>query len=300
MQQRRSRTALPIVGCLVWIGIAGAVDAQTSSASHASHPPAPAASAPESPSLDAPKLQQDVSKLQQQIRLLEQKLQASRQSESQPLPMSMQPGAAPASMSMMDDDMPMPKGNGFSSSGASMSRMGMPMRPSGGMMGSNSMMCMDCMGGMNSQAAMATPSELPGFPGQSHLYHIGATGFFLNHPEHITLTVQQQQSLANIKQQALMKQSDFQRQIDAAEQELWQLTGADQPQLSQIDKKVREIDKLKSDQRINFIRAVGEAANGLTAEQRQQLTGMAPAQSTTPPPMQMPNADKPKDSMGHM
>ena len=147
---------------------------------------------------------------------------------------------------------------------------------------------------------MATPSELPGFPGQSHLYHIGATGFFLNHPEHITLTVQQQQSLANIKQQALMKQSDSQRQIDAAEQELWQLTGADQPQLSQIDKKVREIDKLKSDQRINFIRAVGEAANGLTAEQRQQLTGMAPAQSTTPPPMQMPNADKPKDSMGHM
>ncbi|WP_348240425.1 hypothetical protein, partial [Salmonella enterica] len=77
------------------------------------------------------------------------------------------------------------------------------------------------------------------------------------------------------------------------------LTGADQPQLSQIDKKVREIDKLKSDQRITFIRAVGEAATGLTAEPRQQLPGMAPAQSTTPPPRQMPNADKPKDSMGH-
>ena len=33
---------------------------------------------------------------------------------------------------------------------------------------------------------MSMPSALPGFPGQSHLYHIGATGFFLDHPEHIT------------------------------------------------------------------------------------------------------------------
>jgi len=140
---------------------------------------------------------------------------------------------------------------------------------------------------------MATPSALPGFPGQSHLYHIGATGFFLDHPEHITLTTEQKQALAQRKQQSLMKQGELQRQIDAAEQEMWQLTGADQPQIAEIEKKAREIERLKADQRIAFIRAVGEAGKLLTDQQRKQLTGTAAPQS----PAQKPAAPPPAKTM---
>ena len=39
--------------------------------------------------------------------------------------------------------------------------------------------------------AMVRSSAMPGVPGVSSLYHIGATEFFLNHPEHITLTTKQ-------------------------------------------------------------------------------------------------------------
>ena len=169
------------------------------------------------------------------------------------------------------------------------------------MMDDDDMMGMGAMGGMNSPAAMATPSALPGFPGQSHLYHIGATDFFLDHPQHITLTTQQQQALAQQKQQALLKQGELKRQIDAAEQELWQLTAADQPQVAAIEKKAREIERLRADKRIAFIRSVGDAASVLTPEQRQQLTGMAPAQPATgQTPMSMPDASQQKPAMDHM
>lgn len=59
--------------------------------------------------------------------------------------------------------------------GKGMGMMGM------GMMGGKGM---GMMGGMsnNGMSGMQTPSALPGFPGASHIYHIGATGFFLDHP----------------------------------------------------------------------------------------------------------------------
>ena len=58
------------------------------------------------------------------------------------------------------------------------------------------MCCMKMMGSMSAtpmakkkgMGGMKMSSALPGFPGSSHLYHIGSTGFFLDHPTHITLT----------------------------------------------------------------------------------------------------------------
>jgi len=138
------------------------------------------------------------------------------------------------------------------------------------------------MGGAGSPAAMAMPSALPGFPGASHIYHIGATGFFLDHPEHITLTLEQQTVLSQKKEQALLQQAQFKRRVEEAEQELWVLTAADQPDAAAIDTKVQQIAKLQGDQRIAFIRACGEAATVLTDEQRKQLTGMLPPASTPP------------------
>lgn len=260
-------------------------------------------------------MQQELAKLREQVRLLEQRVKpaAGGATAAQNRPAMAKPAMKKAGMGMgmeTEDDMDMPMGDPPPDASMPMPSGGMgmemdmmkrmeKMRPK---MSDDGMMGMGAMGGMNSAAAMATPSALPGFPGQSHLYHIGATGFFLDHPEHITLTTQQKQALAQRKQQALLKQGEVQRQIDAAEQEMWQLTGADQPQIAEVEKKAREIERLRADQRITFIRAVGEAAKALTDQQRKQLTGMAPAQSTADPaPMSMPDKAAPKaDKMGHM
>lgn len=72
------------------------------------------------------------------------------------------------------------------------------------------------------------------------------------------------------------------RKNDEAEQALWILTAAEQPDAAAIETKVREIEKSKSDARLVFVRAVGEAAKALNAEQRKMVLGMAPMPSTAP------------------
>lgn len=300
-----------IIGLMSTLALSLAVGQTPDPASaHSAHPASnrPAATAARASS-DPAQMQQEISKLRAQMRQLEQRMQTSVSGTMQPgggaqaqnngtmsqMPSGMKRGGM--RMKMMDDDMEMPMDT--MKSGSSMSM------PAGGSMGmmmdDDDMMGMGAMGGMNSPAAMATPSALPGFPGQSHLYHIGATDFFLDHPQHIALTTQQQQALAQQKQQALLKQGELKRQIDAAEQELWQLTAADQPQVAAIEKKAREIERLRADKRIAFIRSVGDAASVLTPEQRQQLTGMAPAQAATgQTPMSMPDASQQKPAMDHM
>jgi Spy/CpxP family protein refolding chaperone len=149
------------------------------------------------------------------------------------------------------------------------------------------------MSGMNMPPGSMGPphSALPGFPGASHIYHIGATGFFLDHAQHINLSVEQQVQLNRIKEQALLSKSATDRQVEQAEQELAVLTSSDQPDLKKIDNKVREIAKLAADEHIAFIKAVGEAAKLLTDEQRKILTGFA-----TPAPSPAPGMSP----MGHM
>jgi Spy/CpxP family protein refolding chaperone len=147
---------------------------------------------------------------------------------------------------------------------------------------------MEMMGGMKGMGGMPVPSALPGFPGASHIYHIGATGFFLDHPEHVQLTTKQQSDLNQIKEKALLDQASAQRKIDEAEQELWALTASDQPNAAKIEAEVHEIEKLRGDQRLAFIRAVGEAAKVLTDEQHKALLGVT-----------ADKADKPAAHAGH-
>lgn len=123
--------------------------------------------------------------------------------------------------------------------------------------------------------AMGMATSLPGFPGISHLYHIGADGFFLNHVEHISLSADQRKKLNRIKEKAVLGGSSCERKVEEAEQELWELTASDAPDAAAIEAKVREIEKLRGDQRLAFIRAVGEAAKVLTDDQRQTLAGTA-------------------------
>lgn len=142
-----------------------------------------------------------------------------------------------------------------------------------GMMGS-----MGKMGKMKGMGdSMAMDSALPGFPGISHIYHIGATGFFLDHKDHLKLTSEQLLQLGKLKQSTELKQATADREIEQAEQELWELTAADAPDLTKIKTKVESIADARSKKRLDFIRSVGEAAQVLTDAQRQLLSGESPA-----------------------
>ena len=171
--------------------------------------------------------------------------------------MSQDSGGAMSGMRMMGEGMGMQKMSGTKG------MMGMGM----GMMGMNPAMSSDSMAGMN------MPSALPGFPGASHLYHIGETGFFLDHPEHITLSDEQQKKLNEIKESAVLATATAERKVAEAEQDLWKLTAAAEPDIKKIESKAREIAQLQVENRIAFIRAVGKAAEVLTKEQRQTLVG---------------------------
>jgi hypothetical protein len=170
-----------------------------------------------------------------------------------------------------------PMGCGVGGCGPSDSGMKSGKKPRGMKKGDGGMM--GKMGKGRMQRRALSRSALPGFPGASHLYHIGGTDFFLDHQDHITLAPQQEMAINQIKEQALLAQATFDRQVEQAEQELWQLTSSDQPLIQQIEPKIRQIEKLKGDQRLNFFRAVGEAAQVLTGQQRQVLLGTGPPQS---------------------
>ena len=177
----------------------------------------------------------------------------------------------------------MPQSGSSSSNMGSMEGMEM-MGSMGGNSGSSMGMDMDkMMGGMMSNAkgrsggAMKkmSPSAQPGNPGASHLYHIGSTGFFLNHAKHLNLTADQRTRLNLMKEKTTLEQASMQRKIADAEQELFTLTSADQPDQTKIAAQVRQIEKLRSDQRLAFIRSVGEASTVLTDQQKQILLGKA-------------------------
>ena len=124
-------------------------------------------------------------------------------------------------------------------------------------------------------AAMTMPSALPGNPGASHLYHIGATGFFLDQPS-IELATEQRSALNQIRERALAARSATDRKVEQIEEEIWLLTAAGAPDAALVSAKVREASTLRTDGRVAFIAAVGEASQVLTATQRAKLLGTAP------------------------
>jgi Spy/CpxP family protein refolding chaperone len=166
-------------------------------------------------------------------------------------------------------------------SGTAMSGMGM-MDMHRGEMGMPPEGMMSERGGMGTAApssgAPASPlptarplSTLPGMPGVSHLYHIGSAGFFLNQPQ-IQLTTDQQSRLRQIMERALLDRGNADRAIERAEEELWTLTG-DGTDAARVEAKIAEIERGRTNQRIEFIRSVGEGIEVLTPEQRTALVG---------------------------
>lgn len=272
---------LLLAGCL-------AMPMLAAKTAHADHPAAQAT--------DNQALADQIQQLQQQVATLQailQKQNRQRRSSAMGSGGTMSGGGK---MTMMDDDMSQMGGmssggssgtgmmdmedegemagmspGGKSSGGGS---MGMMEGEMGGMSsgGNMKMCCMGEMGGMMG-GMKGSPSTMPGHPGASHLYHIGSTGFFLDHSKHIALTSEQKTTLNRLKEKALLDRATQQRRIDQTEQELYLLTGADQPDAAKIHEKIAEIEKLRADQRMNVIRAVGEATNVLTHDQHRALLG---------------------------
>ncbi len=190
-------------------------------------------------------------------------------------------GMPPEGMKMPDGMMKGEMGMGSMSAGSSTGST----PPSGGMtMGGGAATSGSATTGggmtMGGGASGATPparaprsiSSLPGVPGASHVYHIGSTGFFLDQSQ-LNLTTEQQTALNRIKERALLERGNAERRIEQAEQELWVLTGADLPDATKVQAKLQEIEQLRTNQRIAFIRAVGEATKQLTPEQQSALLG---------------------------
>src|SRR5260370_37525917 len=107
-------------------------------------------------------------------------------------------------------------------------------------------MSMDKMPMKSGSIASKMPSAASGEP--PHLLHIGAKDFFLDHAQHIGLTPEQKTSLEKIKSDAMRQKVASQKQIDAAEQELWQLTSAVQPAETAIEKKGQAVATIGRDQ----------------------------------------------------
>ena len=100
--------------------------------------------------------------------------------------------------------------------------------------------------------------------------------------------------------ESALEQASFSRRIEEAEQELWTLTSADAPDAAKIEAKVRAIEALRGDQRLAFIRAVGEAAEILSDEQRRSLLGQLPPQNQPMPPQPAAPAGVGGGGMGDM
>ena len=234
------------------------------------------------------------------------KLEASVASHGTATPPAMGGMPAPGAAMGMQDMMKMQMGNMMENMQSMMKMMeGMMamggtgtsmkgMAPAPGGAGAMPMEGMDGMEmGMGPQPAMTggtMTSSLPGFPGASHLYHLGASGFFLDHPAHVTLTAEQQKAINAVKEKALLEKASAIRKVEQAEQELWELTSADSPDADKIEAKVREVEKLRADQRLAFIRAVGQAAQLLTDEQRKALAGDAASPGSTKDATKDPHA----------
>ena len=142
-------------------------------------------------------------------------------------------------------------------------------------------------------ATVAPTVALPAFPGSAHLYHLGSRNFFLDAADALSLSSDQRGRLSVLSQTSTLDRAETRRRIEGAERHLWTLTAADAPDLGMIEADVREIERLRADDRLAFIRAVGDGAHLLTAAQRAMLISelRSSVDAGAPPADVIPDAD---------
>lgn len=99
-------------------------------------------------------------------------------------------------------------------------------------------------------------------------------GYMLNHREELKLTPEQVKKLEDIRSDFERSARKNQDDLRAAEKSLDEMTRADSVDLKQAEAKVREVERLRADQRIARIRAVEHGKSVLSQEQRDRLRDM--------------------------
>jgi hypothetical protein len=148
----------------------------------------------------------------------------------------------------------------------------MNMGSTGAMSGGSMGMCCGRMGSMMGKPKMTGSSTTPDptvatAAGSGHVLHLGERDFYLDLQSELALTDAQIQSLTAHRGQWLSERANHQSAIDAAETQLWQLTQALAPNPDQVAATVREVEQLRSAQRLAFIASVSEAVRTLTPAQ---------------------------------
>jgi hypothetical protein len=130
-----------------------------------------------------------------------------------------------------------------------------------------------------------------------HLYQLGAVNFFFDHEE-LSLAPEQRAMLSSIRETTLLGFATAQRKIDQAEQDLWSLTSVGRPDATRVEAKLTEIASLSTQQRMDYIRAVGRAVAHLT--DAQQMLALAPTGlgGASPPPATGSASSAPPLTMG--
>jgi Spy/CpxP family protein refolding chaperone len=98
--------------------------------------------------------------------------------------------------------------------------------------------------------------------------------YILSHREELKLTPEQVKKLEDLRSDFERSARKHQDDLRAAEKSLDDLTRSDSVDLKQAETKVREVERLRADQRIARIRAVEQGKSILSQEQRDRLRDM--------------------------
>ncbi len=98
--------------------------------------------------------------------------------------------------------------------------------------------------------------------------------YMLSHREQLKLTPEQVRKLEDLRNDFERNARKSQDDLRAAERGLEDLLRADSVDLKQAEAKVREVEKLRADQRIARIRAIEQGKSVLSQEQRDRLRDM--------------------------
>ena len=139
--------------------------------------------------------------------------------------------------------------------------------------------------------------SLPTAIGAPHLYHLGIDTFFLDRAIAIGLTGEQQARLGVLKENAAIAYATTQRKIDQGEQDLWVLSASEAPDITKIETKIGEIARLMGQQRMDYIRKIGEAVGVLSDVQRKAVAAHGSAQPGTMPPVASASGAMPLPAM---
>ncbi len=111
-------------------------------------------------------------------------------------------------------------------------------------------------------------------PEASHLLHLGVPRFYRDYRRRLQLSADQVKALKTTQEAALAAWYSQQEKIDNLELQVWVLTGDPTFRDEQLVGLLQDLESARASQRLDYIRAVRDAAGMLTSEQQRRLRGI--------------------------